>query len=689
MAYTYEYYFIPRGTTRETHSNKNNEIWLDIGGKIEIGTFDHHNCSPDKGYTSTVDILVNETKLLEKTKEALDELKPVRIYLHKNPDMDAIFSCYYLQYYLDNGIEAFKEKFILSKIGKTINQYVNDIDSGKNKKIDEVTLYNLISHFDRRVIPEWSNKTETDFSNEMLNSAFEWIEIAVKSLEENPLFDLYQDEIIVETNGDIKTIKKLVQEKAKNARADYDRDKQEGRLIIKEIPIWTKDGKIEMVKAAIWNKIPSAPSTAYIFAREEGAIITFVPHNEYGGNGVRVSINPDVAGAVEKYSLTEVGEMYEQTEQIYEQKYWQENGRLRRDYSRPRGGTNSSVFAKKPFAMTADPWYVSEKGDMVDAPGKGSLLPTEVLIEILENVTKQIRYTHTVDFDLKLENFKKKLQPKINYAQKEEKSLRDWTKEMREAVRNIGTDQYKFFVVEVDAALISRNYDILDAYFMNLSGGAYIDNAEKKVMRVDYRTHLYVNQGYSVLFVATAENMRTMSQMKGLLNWESSDKLYTSAIVDIFAKILTQRQKFKEIGNFFGESKFNHKKIKKKNEELIKLLADSQADECIDSQIELDVFQFVYESLDVQNLRHSVKETMDMVSLYSKERTYERLNSLSAISIPFILVTTILQVGVIKFQPLFDWEVAQTKIPAYIPWAGALAFAFFVTVVAYGFRWKK
>lgn len=686
MAYTYEYYFIERGTTREEHSNSNNEIWLDVGGKIEAGTFDHHNCGIEKGYKSTLDVLTHESELLEKTKVTLDALKPVRIYLHKNPDVDAIFSSYYLQYYLDNGIEAFEKKFVLGETGRKINQYVNDIDSGKNKKIDGLTLYCLISHLNRRIIPEWRDKTETAYSNAMLKIAFRWIDIAVNMLDENPDYDMFNDSLSITADEVIERISHFIHEKAKE---EYDRDKQEGRLIIKEIPIWTKEGKIEKIKAAIWNKIPSSPSTAYIFAREEGAIVTFVPHNEYGGNGARVSINPNIEGAVETYSLTEVGEMYEQMEQIYEQKYWQDNGRLRRDYSRPRVSEKNAIFAKKPFAMTADPWYVSENGDMVDAPGKGSLLPTEVLIEILENITKQIHYTHTVDFELELKNAKTKLQPKINYAQKEEKSLMAWTKEMRKKVQEIKHNEYKLFIVEVDAALISRNFDILDAYFMNLSGGAYIDNGDKKVLRVDYRTHLYVNQSYSVLFVATAENMRTMSQMKGLLNWESSDSLYKSAIVDIFTKILTQREKFKDIGRFLGEFKENHKKIKKKNEELIKLLADSQADECIDSQIELDAFQFVYEALDVQNLKSSVKETMDMVSVYTKERTYASLNFLSLISIPFILVTTVLQVGIIKLKPLLDLEVVGTKIPAYVPWLIALAITIIVTAIFFGVRRKR
>jgi predicted acetyltransferase len=54
-------------------------------------------------------------------------------------------------------------------------------------------------------------------------------------------------------------------------------------------------------------------------ARNEGVVITFVPYkHRSGGNAVRVSVNPDKEGAVGKYSLKEVAEIYEQLEQIYE-----------------------------------------------------------------------------------------------------------------------------------------------------------------------------------------------------------------------------------------------------------------------------------------------------------------------------------------------------------------------------------
>ena len=72
MELKYEYYFVKHGVTREDHSNINNEIWLDVGNKIAIGTFDHHNAVTD--YQSTVDTLFNELDLLEQTKNQLDEV---------------------------------------------------------------------------------------------------------------------------------------------------------------------------------------------------------------------------------------------------------------------------------------------------------------------------------------------------------------------------------------------------------------------------------------------------------------------------------------------------------------------------------------------------------------------------------------------------------------------------------------
>ena len=681
MVYTYDYYFVENGRTR-VHSEAKNEIWLDVGGEIGVGAFDHHQCTNE--YNSTVDVIVRNWDLLKQTKERIKKDEVVRFYLHQNPDIDTLFAVYYLKFYLENEEKIFKEMFLEGTVADKLLQYVNDIDTGKNKVVSKATLYCLVSHLDRQHIKKWAQMTTEEYSNVMLDKALNWVQITIDRVKNDLKYDLYNNQLdALETDEEAKIIIDII----KSFKANYEQDKIDGRLVIKEIPIWTTLGTIENVKAAIWKDYPLSPSSSYILAREEGAVVTFVPHNEYGDNGARVSINPDIEGAVGKYSLNEVGEMYEQVEQIYEHRIFKETGLLRRDYSRPRTSGQNSIFHTKPFSRTADPWYVSGEMDMVDAPGKGSLISYSEMIEILENITKQVKSTHIVSFDFEKKKDIKGTQ--VDFGENTKKSFISWTKEMRKIVSSIKQNQYKLIIVEVDASIIAHSYDVLDAYFMNLSAGAYIDEEDKTVLRVDYRTHLYLNQHFAVLFVATADECRTAIQMKGLLDWEKKETLEACGIVDIFSKILSQREQFKEIGRFLGEFKGNPKKVQKKNEELIRLLADSQADECLDSQIEIDVFKFIYEALDVRTLRQSVKETMDMVSVYSKERTYANLNFLSLISVPFILVTTVVQMGIIKLKPIWDFEKVASNKVTWMSWIFVLGVTILLTGIFFGTRRKR
>ena len=144
MGYSYEYYFDSHGTTKSSKENESNEIWIDTGGGISKGIFDHHDSAGK--YVSTVDVLVNESELLEETIISLNPNEPVRIYMHENPDVDCLMACYFLIFYLEKGKNEYIEKLVEGDIGKKLTQYVNDIDSGNKKNTEELTLYNLTHH---------------------------------------------------------------------------------------------------------------------------------------------------------------------------------------------------------------------------------------------------------------------------------------------------------------------------------------------------------------------------------------------------------------------------------------------------------------------------------------------------------------------------------------------------------------
>ncbi|MGN0606888.1 MAG: hypothetical protein ACI4JM_10235, partial [Oscillospiraceae bacterium] len=249
MGFSYEYYFDSHGTTKSSKGNESNEIWIDTGSGISKGVFDHHN-SVGK-YVSTVDVLVNETELLEETINSLNPNEPVRIYMHENPDVDCLMACYFLIFYLEKGKNEYIEKLVEGDIGKKLTQYVNDIDSGNKKNTEELTLYNLICHLDCDEVKEYWNITDNyELSNKIVSEALIWIEKVYNILKENPYFNIYNAELSIDEND---FVAQIIYEKAINTgKYNYERDKRENRLVIKDIELWTKSGEVETVKAAIW-----------------------------------------------------------------------------------------------------------------------------------------------------------------------------------------------------------------------------------------------------------------------------------------------------------------------------------------------------------------------------------------------------------------------------------------------------
>ncbi len=191
------------------------------------------------------------------------------------------------------------------------------------------------------------------------------------------------------------------------------------------------------------------------------------------------------------------------------------------------------------------------------------------------------------------------------------------------------------------------------------------------------------------MFIATSEANRSLTQADGLIDWSNENTVKESSLIEIFSKILYQREKFKEIGRFLGAFKENSNKIKRQNEELISLLAKAQADECMDLQVELDVFEFIYNALNVKDLKESVKDTMAMVSEYSKERVYANLNFLSIITIPFILLSTLFQMGVLRFEPVLDLNAGNMSVPTYVPWVIFFLIVVIITTIFLFARKKK
>lgn len=91
-----------------------------------------------------------------------------------------------------------------------------------------------------------------------------------------------------------------------------------------------------------------------------------------------------------------MAEILEQCEQIEEEEVFRQQGIYRRDHSHSRD--SFSHFSKPPFDKTSDPWYVSDCGDIIDAPRIGSLLSYSEILSMLENASPMVKRIGVVRF---------------------------------------------------------------------------------------------------------------------------------------------------------------------------------------------------------------------------------------------------------------------------------------------------
>jgi hypothetical protein len=189
-----------------------------------------------------------------------------------------------------------------------------------------------------------------------------------------------------------------------------------------------------------------------------------------------------------------------------------------------------------------------------------------------------------------------------------------------------------------------------------MSDSAYIDEDRKNVLRLDYRTHLYVNQGYAVLFIATSDISDSSKLMNGMLNMTDVNTVENSKVVNLFRRVLKQRETFKDIGLFLSKIPVKSKELTEKRDKLVKTIAEAQKNECLDSQVELDTYKFIYDVFGIDRLKESVNNAMNIISDDMNEKSYSKLNFLSSITVPFVLVSQLFQIGLISGESAFDFK---------------------------------
>lgn len=365
----YEYRFYPNGTTVDLDALESWHIWVDNGNTLIPGVLDHHQSTQ---YSCTVQIIANQPQLLDSIHSNSDD--NIVFFTHKYPDTDALFSIYIIQYYLEHNRQFPKHM-------DDIIDYVTKVDEGRieidtsNKNCFE-SIYSIFSFL---------YEVEVDMTK-CTQKALTVIEYVLKLLDKTPSLDLFTTSVkLPSCRPEIKL--------AKEDYIHYQEDFTLGRCYETycTLPLenmYISKGK---VRALIWKEAPTC-SFNRIYARNEGYVLTVVPskQKEFKSNTISVScsrtiisLNPqarDQSGMA--YSLLPVARLLETFEQEREADILHNSSNVKRDHSAPRGYQHQedSIFIKRPFSETSDPWYINAEENLIASPHSGSLLSVEDII---------------------------------------------------------------------------------------------------------------------------------------------------------------------------------------------------------------------------------------------------------------------------------------------------------------------
>ena len=369
MKIEFKYDFHDKGTN--AGDVPDGHIWLDVGNTLKPGVIDHHSSD---GYSCTAEALQKNLDLLSGIKSHLKDHDSVVLNTHKFPDADALFSMWLVQYYLDG------RRHELPKNIDAIVKYVSEIDKGFVKIANRpVTLYQVLS-----------------FQAENYRDPYEFqkcLDIITIAIDKNAHDGFsFMDGNILEGMADSEELQKLKEQ----ILGDYDNYEKDRDMICKksQITLPASDNYTvaspEKVRALIWTAQPTCKHHR-LWARHEGYELTVVPmaDKSYSPDeksivctDIIISLKPELA---EKYSLRPLAVLLEQYEQEKERSVLGEENNTKRDHSSPRGEQkDGNRFFEKPWSLTADPWYFTGDGTLVQSPHSGSLLSLREVIHIVE-----------------------------------------------------------------------------------------------------------------------------------------------------------------------------------------------------------------------------------------------------------------------------------------------------------------
>lgn len=626
----YRIIFEKHGALKPSSGLMKNEVWLDVGNSLGMGLFDHHQL---EGCQSAFSALFNHLDFLINLKESAQRQEPIIVHLHEEPDLDCVASYYALRFYLEHNEPERSKFFGENGKGKILEKYINDIDAGKNKITDYPTLYAIFSCLDEG--REKSEETDHYVVNrglELISTALELSELTETKLIDYDFSDCLADAFANEI--------RLV-----NDSSSYEEEKKNNEISFEQISIWTKEGNIKHVPAAIWKHRPRS-NNGYSYARKEGNVITIIPYAIKGENNsdttrVFASVNPDI-DKEKAYSLRPIAEIIEQMEQIEEQRLFEQEGTYRRDHSRPREAAGH--LGKMPFAATSDPWFVKPEEDLFDSPRIQSILSYEDILEVIRNNGSAVKKSFVAEL---------KETPTLLY-EKQMIPLSDWQDEIKQLLNKASSHVVVWG--ELDASLIRHNNRLLEAYCLNLIGKPLHELREKSMHFVDYRTCIYSDINCTVILTATYDGYDAATlALSGMLDTTNSESFITSKLIKDISAIVRQRNTLLEYEDEIGEIKpKKHRNIEDLNDRMLALSIQMQKDDLIEDVIERGIYSFIKTNFGISELKTSVMDEIGILVGESRDKLISKFNILSAFAVPFVLIATIFQMGFLKFDAVLN-----------------------------------
>ena len=628
------------------------DVWIDVGNDLREGVFDHHQGGVD--FRSSFEAIVYHPELLksvfesvEASRQSLSEGKhpEVRFHLHVHPDIDGISGVYLIQRMLENNCDDAK-KLLPEYVLKRLIEYVNRIDHGSDKSLANGNLYAYImtSGFELKDPVERSRKTMDaglkafDLAVKALEKEAEGSEIPVQDerKEKKPI-DLFEKPL--EDYVDISRLEdyeRIVKELESRIRQAYEKDKLSGNVVFKNITVWNREtGAAEPVKAAVWQNLPSGED-GYALARDiDECMLTIYPYNirregEEGHSRVVISLNPDLPNAGD-YTLFPMAELLEQYEQIEENRRFESTGIYERNHAKARA--EEGYLSQLPFSVTDDPWFITEEGDLLDAPRCLSRLSYETILAIAdrnispslaldincvsfiysssENETGQkTDKTHSKKGGLNPEPVLKETYTTVRYGELYEKT--------RKAVSGISfstSEIHRLYVIKADSSLLSQTNVFLKYFCLNMVGKADSPIGDDNIMYLDYQTCLYADPAVTIL-ITTNRNSEYLKKLLG-------NNLAASPLCQDIQKMLQHHQTLRELGKSLSVKietiESDTDKINDFNTRLVNLNTAMEEDDFMTGPLEQEVHAFIKGIFDLDRLSQSVFSSSELVISRAQE----------------------------------------------------------------------